>query len=198
MQRVVWGFVVMTRRESIDAWQEVRRAGSAARPRCRRAARFPSPAPHHRSPLTLTSNHPPGAMSRLPPKPTSSAMPPTTSTTAPATNASGSGSLAAIDAELLASGLVRYQLQPPSWRAPWILDRPETGVPQFYPTVKGQDEDMMGEANVKQGFGGKNVVQVSLGRGTSPRCCSASGQQRQERDEGEGHEWGEGCEGDDG
>lgn len=69
-----------------------------------------------------------------------------------------------LDADLAESGLQRYQLVPPSWRAPWLgPDQPDTGVPQFYPTVKGQDEDILSEGNVKNGFVGKNVVQVSSG-----------------------------------
>ena len=70
--------------------------------------------------------------------------------------------LVQVDADLAESGLARYQLAPPSWRAPWLgPDVPDSGVPQFYPTVKGQDEDILSEGNVKNGFVGKNVVQVS-------------------------------------
>lgn len=70
--------------------------------------------------------------------------------------------LAMIDAELGESGLRRYSLSPPRWRAPWLgPDQPETGFPQFYPAVKGQDEDILTEVHVKNGFVCKTVVQVS-------------------------------------
>lgn len=85
--------------------------------------------------------------------------------------------LAQIDAELAESGLSRYQLSPPSWRAPWLgPDVPDSGVPQFYPTVKGQDEDILSDNNVKNGFVGKNVVQVSRRAGARRRMGGRTGE----------------------
>jgi len=81
-------------------------------------------------------------------------------------------SLALIDADLAESGLARYELAPPSWRAPWLgRSQGDSAVPQFYPTAKGQDEDILSEGNVKNGFAGKNVVQVSCSRPRGRATC---------------------------
>ncbi|KAM0749703.1 hypothetical protein T439DRAFT_381275 [Meredithblackwellia eburnea MCA 4105] len=62
--------------------------------------------------------------------------------------------------ELLANGLVRYHLEPPSWRAPWLSGKTASGYPQFFPTCEGQAEDQLTESNVKSGFTGKAIVQT--------------------------------------
>lgn len=72
-----------------------------------------------------------------------------------------------VDDDLLANGLARYHLEPPSWRAPWLANKPNSGYPQFYPTCDGQDEDLLTDSAVKTGFSGKSIVQVRL-----PSACS--------------------------
>lgn len=74
-----------------------------------------------------------------------------------------------LDAILTQNGLTRYNLAPPSWRAPWLSASAAGKAggelqawPQFYPTCDGQEEDQLTEQAVKNGFGGKPVVQVSL------------------------------------
>lgn len=73
----------------------------------------------------------------------------------------GKGTAPTADDDLFANGLSRYHLEPPSWRAPWLADKPNSGYPQFYPTTDGQDEDQLTESAVKTGFAGRPIVQVS-------------------------------------
>ncbi|KAL8280716.1 hypothetical protein RQP46_007039 [Phenoliferia psychrophenolica] len=67
---------------------------------------------------------------------------------------------ATVDDDLLANGLSRYHLEPPSWRAPWLANKPNSGYPQFYPTCAGQDEDQLTDSAVKIGFTGKSIVKT--------------------------------------
>ncbi|KAM0789234.1 hypothetical protein ACM66B_000077 [Microbotryomycetes sp. NB124-2] len=77
-----------------------------------------------------------------------------------------------LDELLSQNGLHRYQLAPPSWRAPWLARPPaaiandsatqatasSTSYPQFYPTCDGQDEDQLTEQAVKSGYPSRVVV----------------------------------------
>lgn len=58
----------------------------------------------------------------------------------------------ALDQDLAASGLQRYALKAPSWRAPWLAGGSDMAYPQFFPTCEGQEEDQLTESAVKAGY----------------------------------------------
>lgn len=87
----------------------------------------------------------------------------------------GKAATVSIDEELLANGLTRYHLEPPSWRAPWLgTSQQAANYPQFYPTRDGQEEDQLTESAVKQGFSGKTVVGVSTSLAWPPHWQPAA------------------------
>ncbi|KAI5475649.1 Mediator complex, subunit Med12 [Pseudohyphozyma bogoriensis] len=73
------------------------------------------------------------------------------SSTKPMSAGSSSGPVS-LEKDLYENGLVAYSLKAPSWRAPWLATHDNSGTPQFYPTVEGQDEDQLTEQAVKSGF----------------------------------------------
>lgn len=79
-----------------------------------------------------------------------------------------------MEADLASRGLVITHLDPPSWRAP-LLDTADkvassstatvdsallTTYPGFFPTHAGQEEDILSDKAVQDGFTTKMAVQV--------------------------------------
>jgi hypothetical protein len=59
------------------------------------------------------------------------------------------------------SSLDVYQLQPPRWRLPTQLNRPDLGYPGLHPTHIGQHEDAITKSLVQWGFSAQMLVSVS-------------------------------------
>lgn len=57
--------------------------------------------------------------------------------------------------------LERYTLQPPLRKLPLSKTMPSLGYPDMFPQRPGQDEDVLSESNIRQGFIDRPIVSVS-------------------------------------
>lgn len=58
--------------------------------------------------------------------------------------------------------LKKYTIQPPLRKLPLSKTMPSLGYPDIFPQRPGQEEDILTESNIRQGFIDKPIVSVSL------------------------------------
>ena len=58
--------------------------------------------------------------------------------------------------------LKKYTLQPPPRKLPLSKTMSSLGYPDMFPQRPGQDEDVLSESNIRQGFIDRPIVSVSF------------------------------------